>query len=147
LQHPIILPVDLFHPTQFQLLRIRILDATRECITERDAWFSNLGKLRGERNEHLDNLVRASADSLARRSNRVSRGGWANPPVARVRSNLADSTFCDGYADRVNKSEPWTGIAPVTMSRDGRFLAEFQYFGKWLCGTREGERESLAMIH
>jgi hypothetical protein len=103
----------------------------RERITEKDAWFSNLRKLRGERNEHLDNLVRASADSLAWRSNRVSRGGWANPPVARVRSNLADSTFCDGYADRVNNSEPWTEIAPVTMSRDGRFLAEYQYFGKW----------------
>ena len=91
---------------------IRILDATRECITEKDAWFSNLRKLRGERNEHLDNLVRGSADSLAWRSNRVSRSGCANPPVARVRGNLADSTFCDGYADRVNKSEPGPKLRP-----------------------------------
>lgn len=37
LQQPIILPVELFHSTQFQLLMIRILDATRECITDKDA--------------------------------------------------------------------------------------------------------------
>jgi len=118
LQHPIILPVELFHSTQFQLLRIRILDDIRECITEKDAWFSNLRKLRGERNEHLDNLVRGSADSLAWRFNRVSRGRWANPPVTCVRGNLADSAFCDRYEDRVNKlqSGVWTEIAPVTMS-------------------------------
>ena len=103
LQHPIILPVELFHSTQFQLLRIRILDDIRECIAEKDAWFLNLRKLRGERNEHLDNFVRGSADSLAWRSNRVSRSRWANPPVTRVRSDLVDSAFCDGYADRVNK--------------------------------------------
>jgi hypothetical protein len=104
LQHPIILPVELFHSTQFQLLRIRILDDIRECITEKDAWFSNLRKLRGERNEHLDNLVRGSADSLAWRSNRFSRSGWANPLVARIRSNLSDSALCDGYEDRVNRT-------------------------------------------
>ncbi len=34
---PIILLVELFHSTQFQLLMIRILDATRECITDKDA--------------------------------------------------------------------------------------------------------------
>jgi hypothetical protein len=96
----------------------RILDAIRECITEKDAWFSNLRKLRGERNEHLDNLVRGSTDSLAWRSNRVSRGGWANSPVARIRSSLSGSAFCDGYADRVNKKteRALDEIAPVTMS-------------------------------
>ena len=35
--NPIIVPVELFHSTQFQLLMIRILDATRECITDKDA--------------------------------------------------------------------------------------------------------------
>jgi hypothetical protein len=34
---PIKLPVELIHSTQFQLLMIRILDATRECITDKDA--------------------------------------------------------------------------------------------------------------
>jgi hypothetical protein len=39
LQHPIILSVELIHSTQFQLLMIRILDATRECITEKTYGF------------------------------------------------------------------------------------------------------------
>jgi hypothetical protein len=35
--NPIILPVELIHSTRFQLLMIRILDATRECVTDKDA--------------------------------------------------------------------------------------------------------------
>jgi hypothetical protein len=47
----------------------------------------------GGNDEHMDNLVRDSADRLARRLHGVSRSRRADPPIAGVRCHLPNHAF------------------------------------------------------
>ena len=53
-------------------------------------------KTEGETNEHLDDLIRGSIDSLAWRFHCVPRSRRSHPPVARIRGDLSHPAFCDG---------------------------------------------------
>ena len=50
-------------------------------------------------NEHLDNLIRGSADRLDRRLRCVPRSRRSDPPIARTRCDLFNTPLCVRDAD------------------------------------------------
>jgi hypothetical protein len=56
---------------------------------------------KGETNEHLDDIVRGSADCLDWRLHRLPRSRRSDPLVAGIRGDLSNPAFCDGQKDSV----------------------------------------------
>jgi hypothetical protein len=56
---------------------------------------------KGERNEHLDDIILHSFNRLDQRLHRVSRGGRDHPLATRIRGDLSNTAFCSGQADRL----------------------------------------------
>jgi hypothetical protein len=74
-----------------------------------------LGTHQGDTNEHLDDLIRGSASSMDWRIDRVPRSRRADPPVACIRGDLTNFTFCARQTDCLR----WTRrSSPLSFRRD-----------------------------
>jgi hypothetical protein len=74
--------------------------------------------VREKANEHLDNPIRGSANSLAGRLYDISRGRRTDSHPSRARRNLFDPAFCDGSTDSmsgVRAKKPHQRTGPKTQ--------------------------------
>jgi hypothetical protein len=74
--------------------------------------------VREKANEHLDNPIRGSANSLAGRLYDISRDRRTDSHPSRARRNLFDPAFCDGSTDSmsgVRAKKPHQRTGPKTQ--------------------------------
>jgi serine/threonine protein kinase len=74
--------------------------------------------MKGETNEHLDDLIRGSASSLDWRIHCVPRGRRTDPLVARIRGDLSHPKLCDGQTDCLRERIVAVGVTPKSEKGD-----------------------------